>query len=102
MVTFTKLFEIRMVANNRSESFNKALIRLSERCSSASMEFKSEGESEKKAISDADTKPEAYSRITTKHNATIAPIEGGMTVTPSHKSAKRHKYESGSKEYKFN
>ena len=48
-----------MVANNRSESFSNALIFLSERCSSSSMELRSDGESEKEAIYEADTNPEA-------------------------------------------
>ena len=101
MVTLTKLLEIRMVANKRSESSNKALIRLSEECSPSSISFKSPGESEKKAISEADTKPDAYNNMTANMIAMIAPTVGDVTVTPSNKSVKRHKYESGSKEYGF-
>ena len=59
MVTFTKLFEIRIVANKRSESSNKAMIRLSDECSSSSISLRSPGEREKNAISEADTKPDA-------------------------------------------
>ena len=56
---------------------------------------------EKKAISDADTKPDANNKSIANDMATIAPAEGGITVTPSNNSVKRHKYESGSKEYNF-
>ena len=62
MVTLTKLLEIRIVANKRSESFSRALIRLSEVCFPSSISLKSTGE--KKAISEADTKPEAYNNKT--------------------------------------
>ena len=96
MVTLTKLLEIRIVANKRSESFSRALIRLSEVCFPSSISLKSTGEREKKAISEADTKPEAYNNKTANKIAMIAHM-----VTPSNKSAKRHKYESGSKESGF-
>ena len=84
IITLTKLLDIRIVANKRSES--------------ASRDLKSLGENEKNAISDADTKPEANNNRTANEIATMAPTEGAVTVTPSNKSAKRHKYESGSKE----
>ena len=77
IVTFTKLLDINIVANNFSESFNKAIIRLSERCSSSSISLRSLGEREKNAISDADTKPEANNNKTAKLIAIIAPNEGG-------------------------
>ena len=60
IMTFTKLFDIRIVANRRSESANRDLIRISPLCSSSSISLSSAGESEKKAISEAETKPEAY------------------------------------------
>ena len=101
MVTLTKLLEIRIVANKRSESFSRALIRLSEVCFPYSISLKSTGEREKKAISEADTKPEAYNNKTANKIAIMAPMVGAVTVTPSNKSAKRHKYESGSKESGF-
>ena len=50
MVTLTKLLEIRIVANKRSESFSRALIRLSEVCFPSSISLKSTGEREKKAF----------------------------------------------------
>ena len=77
MVTFTKLLEIKMVANNRSESFNKDMMCLSDECSSSSISLRSFGEREKKAISDADTKPDANNNNTAKLMATIAPNVGG-------------------------
>ena len=88
IVTLTKLFEIRMVASKRSESSSKALMRESEGCSFSSTLLRSEGDNEKKAISDAETKPEAYNNRIARINAIIAPIEGVTTVTPSHKSCK--------------
>ena len=51
MVTFTKLFVISIVASSRSVSSNKFLIFSSEGCFPSSIEFKSDGESEKNAIS---------------------------------------------------
>ena len=101
IITLTKLLDIRIVANKRSESANNDLIYLSEVCFSSSTSFKSPGDNEKNAISEADTKPEANNRRTANEIATMAPTEGAATVTPSNKSAKRHKYESGSKEKRF-
>ena len=101
IVTFTKLLEIRIVANKCSESSSRALIRLSEEVCPSSISLKSPGDREKKAISEADTKPDAYNNITANKIAMIAPMVGAVTVTPSNKSAKRHKYESGSKESGF-
>ena len=60
IVTFTKLLEIRIVANKCSESSSRALIRLSEEVCPSSISLKSPGDREKKAISEADTKPDAY------------------------------------------
>ena len=91
MVTLTKLLEIRIVANKRSESFSRALIRLSEVCFPSSISLKSTGEREKKAISEADTKPEAYNNKTEITRYMIAPMVGAVTVTLSTNS--RVKYE---------
>ena len=77
IVTFTKLLEIKMVANSFSESFNKAIIRPSEECSSSYISLRLFGEREKNAISEADTKPEANNSNTAKLIVTIAPKEGG-------------------------
>ena len=101
MVTLTKLLEIRIVANKRSESFSRELICLSKAYFPSYISFKSTSKREKKAISEADTKPDAYNNITANKIATMAPKVGAVTVTPSNKSAKWHKYESGSKESGF-
>ena len=76
MVTFTKLLDIKIVANSRSESANKLLIRLSEEWFSSSMSFKSLGDKEKNAISEADTKPEANNNNTARIIATNSPVPG--------------------------
>ena len=55
------------------------------------MSFISLGDNEKKAISDADTKPDANNKSTANDMATIASTEGGIMVTPSNNSVKRHK-----------
>ena len=101
IVTLTKLLEIKIVANNRSELLRKLLIIASDGCSSFSTSFKSIGDKEKKAISDADTKPEQYNKSIAKTNATIAPKVGVNRVTLSKSEFIPDKYESGSKEYKF-
>ena len=77
MVTFTKLLDIRIVASKRSESSNKEVIYLSDECSSSSISLRSLGDKEKKAISEADTKPDANNNNTAKDIAIIAPTEGG-------------------------
>ena len=48
MVTFTKLFVIRIVANKRSLLSSKLLIFSSEGCFLSAITFKSDGEREKK------------------------------------------------------
>ena len=101
IVTFTKLFDIRIVASKRSESSSNAIILASEGCFSSSISLLSFGDNEKKAISEAETKPEANNNNIAKIKAIIAPMEGVITVTPSNKFAKWHKYESGSKELGF-
>ena len=58
MVTFTKLFVIRIVANKRSLLSSRLLIFSSEGCFLSAIAFRSDGEREKKAISEADAKPE--------------------------------------------
>ena len=54
MVTFTKLFVIRIVANKRSLLSSRLLIFSSEGCFLSAIAFRSDGEREKKAISEAD------------------------------------------------
>ena len=101
MVTLTKLLDMRIVANSLSESSRRFFIRLSEECSSFSISLRSVGESEKNAISEAETNPEAYNKRIANTKATSAPSEGALTVTPLQKSASWLKYESGSKEIIF-
>ncbi len=96
-----KIIRIRIVANKCSESSSRALIRLSEVCFPSSISLKVNGRKRKKAISEADTKPEAYNNKTANKIAMIAPMVGAVTVTPLKKSAKRHKYESGSRDFGF-
>ena len=82
MVTFTKLFVMRTVANKLSELSSKLLIFSSEGCLSSSISLKSEGEREKKAISEAEAKPDANKRTPAEIIARIAANEGGLTVIP--------------------
>ena len=91
MVTFTKLFVINIVANNRSVSSNKLRIFLSEECFPSSIVLKSDGESEKKAISEAEAKPETSKSKLAKIIAIIAEIEGACTDIPLKTSANWHK-----------
>ena len=56
---------------------------------------------EKKAISDAETKPDTNKRKAAKRIATTAPKSGGVTVIPSNKPANWHKNESESKYLQF-
>lgn len=80
MVTFTKLFVISIVASSRSVSSNKFLIFSSEGCFPSSIEFKSDGESEKNAISEAEAKLEASKSTPANTIAIIAETEGVCTV----------------------
>lgn len=91
MVTFTKLFVIKIVANRRSVLSNKLLIFTSEGCFFSAMAFKSDGESEKNAISEAEAKPETSSNKPANTIAMMAEIEGKCTVTPLKISANWHK-----------
>ena len=58
---------------------------------SSSISLRSEGDNEKKAISDAEAKPEASRSTPAKTIATIAEKEGGYTVIPLKISANWHK-----------
>ena len=98
MVTFTKLFVIKIVASKRSVSAKRLSIFSSAGCFFSSNAFKSDGEREKNAISEADAKPETSKRIPAKTMATIAEIEGNCTDIPLKTSANWHKKASGSKE----
>ena len=80
--TFTKLLAIRIVANNRSESAFKAMIFRSDSCFSSSISLMSVGDREKKAISEAEAKPEQRSNNMAQAKATQAPKLGATMVTP--------------------
>lgn len=101
MVTFTKLFDINIVASSLSEWSNRYLIFLSATLFSSSILFKSFGEREKKAISEADMKPDAYNNAPANIIDTIAPKDGAVIVTSLIKSDNPDKNESESKEYCF-
>ena len=75
---FTKLFEIRIVANNFCDLPNSLLIRRSLTLSPCSISLRSDGVSEKKAISEADTNPEQNKRKHTNTKLSKTPPEGGV------------------------
>ena len=79
MVTFTKLFVMRMVANVRSESSRNMLMFLSLRLFSKSSSEMSDGERLKNAISEPLAKPETPSKTIAKTNANTTPIVGCCT-----------------------
>ena len=81
IVTLITLLAIRMVASVRSESSRNSRIRLSLSELLSSSSLMSLGDSEKKAISDPDAKPEKSRRIAAKMIAKMAPAEGAMRVT---------------------
>lgn len=87
IVTFTKLLVINMVANKLSESPSRQLIFSSEEWVRSSISLRSEGDREKKAISDAEAKPEASKSTPAKIMAAIAENEGGFMVIPLKMSA---------------
>ena len=80
MATFTRLLVMRMVASVRSESSPSARICLSRSSLLSSSSFKSLGESEKKAISEPEAKPEKKSNMAASRPAKMAPMEGAMNV----------------------
>lgn len=77
--TLTKLFVTNIVANNRSESPSNRLIIGSEICMSSSIEFKSVGDKEKKAISDAEANPDTINMKDAINNAIQSLIAGVVT-----------------------
>ena len=81
MVTLTKLFVIKMVANVRSESSRNCLICWSSSVFSSSSSLKSAGDSEKKAISEPEAKPDANNSPQASKPAMIAPVDGVIRVT---------------------
>ena len=91
MVTFTKLFVIRMVASNLSVSSRSLRIFSSEGCFFSSMAFRSDGEREKKAISEAEAKPDTSNSKPANTMAMIAEIVGLCTDIPLKTFANWHK-----------
>ncbi|KAA6319655.1 hypothetical protein EZS27_030481, partial [termite gut metagenome] len=82
---------INIVANKRSESAKSLLILLSEEWLPSRISFKSTGEREKKAISEAELKPETNNNKQAKTRVIKASKEGGVTDIPLKISAMRHK-----------
>ena len=91
MVTFTKLPTINIVARSLSLSFNKRLILESEKCSLYLIAPRSEGEREKKAISEAEIKAETSNNTPANRIAITADTEGAWTCKPSKTFANWHK-----------
>ena len=91
MVTFTKLFVINIVASNRSLSANKSLILASDGCLRSAIVLKSAGESEKKAISDAEANPDTSKRRPANTMAIIDDTVGVCTTISLKTSANWHK-----------
>lgn len=80
-----------MVASKRSEFSSSLLILESDGCFRDSISFLSDGESEKKAISEADAKPDASNSTPARMMAVISDTVGGFTVMWLKKSANRRK-----------
>ena len=90
IVTFTKLFVIRMVDSNLSVSSKSLLIFSSDGCFFSSMALRSDGEREKKAISEAEAKPDTSNSKPANTMAIIAEIVGLCTDIPLKTSANWH------------
>ena len=76
MATLTKLLLMRIVASRRSLFAKRPFILVSEECFSSSISFISEGDRLKKAISEAETKPEQKRSRMPVAKAIHAPVEG--------------------------
>ena len=74
----TKLFDMRMVASSFCDLLSSLLMIRSLALFPSSISLRSVGVSEKKAISEADTKPEQKSNRQANTSATTAPIEGAV------------------------
>ena len=93
--TFTKLLAMRIVANRYSERVNRDLIRISCGSLPSSNSFIFCGESEKKAISEAEIKAENPRNTTANISVIISPTEAGEKVKDENCNGKL----SGSKIY---
>jgi hypothetical protein len=91
IATFTKLLVISIVANKCPESFKRCLILSSEKCGCSRIVCKSDGESEKKAISEADAKPDTNNNKTAIMTAIIADKEGVVMDISPKIAVKRYK-----------
>ena len=91
IVTIKKMCGIKKVASRRSVSDNKALMLESDGCLCSAIVFKSAGESEKKAISEAEANPDTSKRRPAKTMATMDDTVGACTVIPLKTSANWHK-----------
>ena len=91
IVTFTKLFVIKIVANKRSLPSNRLLIFSSDGCFFSAIALKSDGEREKKALSEADAKPETSKSKPANTMAIMAETEGTCTDIPLNTSANWYK-----------
>ena len=80
IVTFTKLLVIKIVASRRSLSSSKLSTRLFTSVSTSSSWLISDGESEKKAISEAEANADSKRSRAAKTIATIAPTDGEEIV----------------------
>jgi len=97
MVTLTRLLVISTVVSSCSLSDRSVVMRLSESDSLDSILLRSVGESEKKAISDAEAKAETNNSKPASTIATRADVVGGVIVVVLKIFApKRHKYTSES------
>ena len=95
--TFTIVFDTESVAWKRSALSSSLLILPSEGWHSSITCSLSSDVREKKAISDADIKPESHSNKTAAHK-THPPAKAGATIVASvNRNAQRHKHESESK-----
>ena len=91
MVTLTKLLVIRIVANNRSVSSSKRPIFSSDGCLRSAIVLRSAGEREKKAISEAEAKPDTNNNTPAKTMQIKADKEGAVTEILLKTSANWHK-----------
>ena len=80
MVTLMRLLEISMVARSRSDCSSSRVMIWSDEASLSVIIFLSEGDNEKKAVSEADTKAEQANSNAVSANAMMAPSDGGVTV----------------------
>jgi hypothetical protein len=101
MVTLTKLFVTNIVASSRSESLNNTPIFSSDGCFLSFISLRSEGLSEKNAISEAEAKPDANNSSPAIDIANMAESDGVVMFISLNMSVKPHKKLSESKVLRF-